>query len=64
MIERIIRWMPQLLNGARTTIIITIISVSIGLVLAVFLALGKMSKHRILSAPCSAYIFFSGERRF
>ncbi|MCD8068181.1 MAG: amino acid ABC transporter permease [Lachnospiraceae bacterium] len=58
MIERIIRWMPQLLNGARTTIIITIISVSIGLVLAVFLALGKMSKHRILSAPCSAYIFF------
>ena len=58
MLERIITWMPQLLKGARTTIIITIISVSIGLVLAVFLALGKMSKHKILNMPCRAYIFF------
>ncbi|MCD7954893.1 MAG: amino acid ABC transporter permease [Lachnospiraceae bacterium] len=58
MLDRIILWMPQLLKGARTTIIITVISVSIGLVLAVFLALGKMSKHKIINAPCSAYIFF------
>ena len=57
-ITRIINWLPQLLLGARTTIIITILSVSIGLVLSLFLALGKMSKNPIINAPCRAYIFF------
>ncbi len=51
-------WMPQLLNGAKMTIILTILSVSIGLILSVFLALGKMSRNPILRLPCSAYIFF------
>lgn len=50
--------MPQLLLGARTTIIITIIAVAVGLVLSFFLALGKMSKNPLLNKPCSAYIFF------
>lgn len=58
MMEKIITWMPQLLLGARTTIIITIIAVAIGLVLSFFLALGKMSKNPLLNKPCSAYIFF------
>ncbi|MCD8370811.1 MAG: amino acid ABC transporter permease [Clostridiales bacterium] len=58
MIGKIILWLPQLVNGAKTTIFITIVSVCIGLFLAVFLALGKMSKHRLLHVPCSAYIFF------
>ena len=44
--------------GARTTIIITIIAVAVGLVLSFFLALGKMSKNPLLNKPCSAYIFF------
>ena len=57
-ITRIINWLPQLLVGARTTIIITILSVTIGLLLSVFLALGKMSKNPIISAPAKAYIFF------
>ena len=57
-INRIIGWLPQLLKGARMTIIMTILSVSIGLVLSLFLALGKMSKNPILNKPCSAYIFF------
>ena len=57
-IQKIITWLPQLLSGARLTIIITIISVAIGLVLSIFLALGKMSKNPILNKPCSAYIFF------
>lgn len=56
--EKIITWMPQLLLGARTTIIITIIAVAVGLVLSFFLALGKMSKNPLLNKPCSAYIFF------
>ena len=58
MMEKIITWMPQLLLGARTTIIITIIAVAVGLVLSFFLALGKMSKNPLLNKPCSAYIFF------
>ena len=58
MMDKIITWMPQLLLGARTTIIITIIAVAVGLVLSFFLALGKMSKNPLLNKPCSAYIFF------
>ena len=58
MMDKIITWMPQLLLGARTTIIITIIAVAVGLVLSFFLALGKMSKNPLLNKPCSVYIFF------
>lgn len=58
MLQQIISWFPQLLNGAKTTILLTICAVSMGLVLSVFLALGKMSKNKILSGFCSAYIFF------
>ena len=57
-LNRIIGWLPQLLKGARMTIVMTILAVSIGLVLSLFLALGKMSKNPILNKPCSAYIFF------
>lgn len=57
-LNRIINWMPQLLKGAEMTIVITIISVGIGLFLSVFLALGKMSKITLLNKICSAYIFF------
>ncbi len=55
---RILIWMPQLLKGAQTTIIITILSVAVGLILSLFLALGKMSKHAVLNRLCSGYIFF------
>ena len=58
MMDKIMTWMPQLLLGARTTIVITIIAVAIGLILSFFLALGKMSKNPLLNKPCSAYIFF------
>lgn len=56
--EKVIIWLPQLLNGAKMTIIMTVLSVAIGLFLSVFLALGKMSKRKIINGPCSAYIFF------
>ena len=57
-LQKIFIWLPQLLNGTKTTIIITVLSVAIGLVLSLFLALGKMSKNPLLNKPCSAYIFF------
>ena len=57
-INRMLNWLPQLLNGTRMTIVITIFSVAIGLVLSLFLALGKMPKNPLINKPCSAYIFF------
>jgi polar amino acid transport system permease protein len=53
-----ISWVPQLLNGAKITILLTICAVCMGLVLSIFIALGKMSKNKILSKICGAYIFF------
>jgi len=51
-------WMPQLLMGARVTVGLTVLAVGTGLVLSLFLALGKMSKNVVLCKSCSAYIFF------
>lgn len=56
--QQMIGWLPQLLNGAKITILLTICAVCMGLFLSVFLALGKMSKNRVISRLCSAYIFF------
>ena len=57
-LAKVLNWLPPLLDGAKMTIIMTILSVSIGLILSVFLALGKMSRNPFLRLPCSAYIFF------
>ena len=57
-IADIIIWMPALMNGTGITISLTILAVIAGLFLSVFLALGKISKNRIIRGPCSAYIFF------
>jgi len=56
--EKVLTWIPQLLLGARVTIALTVLAVSAGLVLSLFLALGKMSKNVIVNKFCSAYIFF------
>jgi polar amino acid transport system permease protein len=56
--RRILSWIPVLLGGARVTIALTVLAVSAGLVLSLFLALGKMSKNAVLSKICGAYIFF------
>lgn len=58
MLQQMISWLPQLLNGAKTTILLTICAVCMGLFLSIFLALGKMSKKKLISKLCSAYIFF------
>ena len=58
MIRQMISWLPQLLNGAKITILLTLCAVSMGLLLSIFLALGKMSRNKILSGICSIYIFF------
>ena len=57
-LQKIVSWIPALLEGTRLTVFLTILSVSAGLVIAVFLALGKISKNKILNKICSFYIFF------
>jgi polar amino acid transport system permease protein len=56
--EKIISWIPPLLSGAKVTISLTILSVCAGLVLSLFLALGKMSKKLIPNKLAGAYVFF------
>ena len=55
---RMVSWIPALLRGARITILLTICAMSAGLVLSLFIALGKMSKIGVLNKFCSAYVFF------
>jgi len=50
--------MPQLIKGARVTISLTVLAVGAGLILSLFLALGKMSKNVILNKLSSGYVFF------
>ncbi|MDR2500041.1 MAG: amino acid ABC transporter permease [Treponema sp.] len=57
-LQKIIVWLPPLLNGARITISLTILAVSAGLALSFFIALGKMAKNPVLSRICGAYVFF------
>jgi polar amino acid transport system permease protein len=57
-IQRMISWIPSLLNGAKITISLTILAVSAGLVISLFIALGKMSKNVVINKICSAYVFF------
>jgi polar amino acid transport system permease protein len=54
----IFSWMPQLLLGARVTVALTVSAVGAGLVLSVFLALGRMSKNAVVNKLAGAYIFF------
>ena len=55
---KMVSWIPALLRGARITILLTICAMSAGLVLSLFIALGKMSKNFIINKFCTAYTFF------
>jgi len=57
-LKKILGWMPQLLAGARITILLTLCAVSAGILLGIFIALGKMSKRKWVRSICSAYTFF------
>lgn len=57
-ISRILGWIPALLEASGTTLLITVLSMSLALIFAVFLALGKISRNAVISKICGAYIFF------
>lgn len=54
----ILFWLPSLMIGTQVTVALTILSVLAGLLASVFLALGKISRKKILNRLCGAYIFF------
>ena len=56
--DAILKYLPQMLEGAVTTIEITVVSVAIGLVMAVPLALLRVSKNPLLWMPAYGYIFY------
>ncbi len=56
--DAVLKYLPQMLEGAVTTIEITVVSVAIGLVMAVPLALLRVSKNPLLWMPAYGYIFY------
>ena len=48
----------NMLHGAKLTLLLTTLTTLIGVILGTLLALGKISRNKLLSKPCSAYIFF------
>ena len=48
----------NVLHGVKLTLLLTTLSMAIGIILSIFLALGKISANRIISKVSSAYIFF------
>lgn len=48
----------NMLHGAKLTISLTTFTVILGVILGVFLALGKISKNRVINKIASAYVFF------
>ena len=48
----------NLLHGVKLTLLLTTLSMAIGAVMSVFLALGKISENKLISKISSAYIFF------
>lgn len=56
-IERFLNYLPALLKGSLLTLELTVISVFFGMVLGLFLALGRLSKNRITDKICWTYIW-------
>ncbi len=48
----------NLLHGVKLTLLLTTLSMVIGAILSVFLALGKISENKLISKLSSAYVFF------
>ena len=57
-LNKIIGWMPALIQSTGVTLALSVTSVAAALVFAVFLALGKISRNAFISKICGAYIFF------
>ncbi len=56
-IERFLNYLPALLKGSLLTLELTIISVVFGMILGLFLALGRLSKNKAVDKICWIYIW-------
>lgn len=56
-IERFLNYMPALLKGSVLTLELTIVSVVFGMILGLFLALGRLSKNKAVDKVCWTYIW-------
>jgi len=56
-LEKMGSWIPPLIESAGVTVLLTVLGVSCGLILSIFLALAKISKIYPLRWLASAYIF-------
>ena len=64
-LDIVIEYMPLLLKGTLVTIILSVVSVCIGTIIGLFIALGKMSSKLYLRLPMNMYInFFRGTPLF
>ena len=57
-IQKIADWMPSLIQASGVTLALSVLSVLAGVVLSVFLALGKISHIPVIKQICQAYVFF------
>jgi His/Glu/Gln/Arg/opine family amino acid ABC transporter permease subunit len=48
----------NMLHGAKLTILLTTLSIVMGFIISVPLALGKIAKNKVISKVCGGYIFF------
>jgi polar amino acid transport system permease protein len=53
-----VEWLPALIKSSSVTLQLTVTSVLTALLLAVFLALGKISKNKFINIPATGYVFF------
>lgn len=56
-IERLINFLPAMLKGSVLTLELTAVSVVFGMILGLFLALGRLSKNKVLDKICWLYIW-------
>ncbi len=56
--ELFARWAPAYLSGLGVTLILVIVSITIGAILSVPVAYARMSKNRILSSLAYGYVYF------
>lgn len=56
--DKYLNYMPSLMKGAVLTIELTAVAVFAGLILGLFLALGRLSKNKIIDKGCWVYIWF------
>jgi polar amino acid transport system permease protein len=50
-------WLPPLIEASKITLSLSVVSVVIGMLAGVFIALGRISTNKALKSACGAYIF-------